>query len=64
LNSISAAFSINTNSGVSVDFTILSLHLAGVSSLAGAINFVSTIIGMRYPGLTYDRMPLFVCPYL
>lgn len=48
------------NSGISVDFTILSLHLAGVSSLAGAINFVTTIMGMRYPGLTYDRMPLFV----
>jgi cytochrome c oxidase subunit 1 len=34
---------IEVSSGMSVDFTILSLHLAGASSILGAINFVVTI---------------------
>ena len=48
------------NSGASVDFTILSLHIAGASSLLGAINFIVTIISMRVAGLNWDRLPLFV----
>ena len=46
--------------GPSVDFAILSLHLAGASSVLGAINFITTIINMRAPGMTLHRMPLFV----
>lgn len=46
--------------GASVDFAILSLHLAGVSSILGAINFITTIVNMRAPGMTLHRMPLFV----
>ena len=46
--------------GPSVDFAILSLHLAGASSVLGAINFITTIINMRAPGMTMHRMPLFV----
>jgi len=52
--------SIHGHDGPSVDMTIFSLHLAGVSSLLGAINFISTIINMRAPGITLHRMPLFV----
>lgn len=48
------------HSGASVDLTIFSLHLAGVSSILGAINFISTIINIRTPGITWDRLPLFV----
>ncbi|WP_119458518.1 cytochrome c oxidase subunit I [Rhodospirillaceae bacterium SYSU D60014] len=44
----------------SVDFAILSLHLAGASSLLGAINFITTIFNMRAPGMTLHKMPLFV----
>jgi cytochrome c oxidase subunit 1 len=44
----------------SVDYAILSLHLAGVSSLLGAVNFIATIVNMRAPGMTLHRMPLFV----
>lgn len=52
--------SIEIHSGPSVDLAIFSLHLSGVSSLLGAINFICTIFHMRVPGLTLDRLPLFV----
>ncbi len=45
--------------GAGVDFGILSLHLAGASSVLGAINFITTIFNMRAPGLKMHRMPLF-----
>lgn len=35
-----------SHSGLAVDNTIVSLHLSGLSSLLGAINLISTIIGM------------------
>jgi cytochrome c oxidase subunit 1 len=46
--------------GPSVDFAILSIHLAGASSILGAINFITTIFNMRAPGMTMHKMPLFV----
>jgi cytochrome c oxidase subunit I len=52
--------SIIAHSGPSVDLAIFSLHIAGISSLLGAINFISTIVNMRAPGLSFYRMPLFV----
>ena len=39
---------------------IFSLHLAGISSILGAMNFITTIFNMRTPGMTMDKMPLFV----
>lgn len=51
--------SIQGHDGPAVDLLIFSLHLAGASSLLGAINFISTIINMRSPGLSMHRMPLF-----
>uniref|UniRef100_UPI001EDE8B80 cytochrome c oxidase subunit I n=1 Tax=Tagiades menaka TaxID=1328962 RepID=UPI001EDE8B80 len=46
--------------GASVDLAIFSLHLAGISSILGAINFITTIINMRITNLSFDQMPLFV----
>jgi cytochrome c oxidase subunit 1 len=44
--------SVQAHSGASVDLAIFSLHLAGVSSILGAINFITTVINMRSPGIT------------
>jgi cytochrome c oxidase subunit 1 len=46
--------------GPAVDFVILSMHLAGASSILGSINFITTIFNMRAPGMTMHKMPLFV----
>jgi cytochrome c oxidase subunit 1 len=46
--------------GHGVDLWILSLHLLTIASLAGAINFVTTIHNMRTDGMTWMRLPLFV----
>jgi cytochrome c oxidase subunit I len=52
--------SVQAHSGPSVDLAIFRLHLSGISSLLGAINFLSTIYNMRAPGLSFHRLPLFV----
>jgi cytochrome c oxidase subunit 1 len=46
--------------GPAMDFVILSIHLAGASSILGSINFITTIFNMRAPGMTMHKMPLFV----
>ena len=39
---------------------LLSVAISGVASIMGAVNFVTTIVRMRAPGMTWFRMPLFV----
>ena len=51
---------IEAHSGPSVDLGIFSIHMAGVSSLLGAINFVTTVINMRVKHMEMHKMPLFV----
>ena len=41
------------------DLWILGIHLTGIASIIGAINFVVTIHNMRAPGMTWMRIPLF-----
>jgi cytochrome c oxidase subunit I len=57
---IYAPLSTSGHPGPAVDFAILSLHIAGASSITGAINFITTIFNMRAPGMTLHKMPLFV----
>ncbi len=44
--------------GHSTDYWTLSLLIAGVGSIGGAVNFIATIISMRCRGMTLSRMPL------
>jgi cytochrome c oxidase subunit I len=43
-----------------IDAWIFLIHLTGISSLLGAINFYATIANMRAPGMGWGRLPLFV----
>jgi len=43
-----------------VDAWIFLIHLTGLSSIVGAINFVATIHNMRAKGMGWGRMPLFI----
>jgi len=49
-------FSVNRG----LDYWSISLLVLGSSSVAGALNFVVTIINMRAPGMSMMRMPVFV----
>jgi group I intron endonuclease len=42
-----------------VDLAIFALHLSGVSSLLGAMNFITTILNMRSPGIRLHKLSLF-----
>ncbi|WLR53225.1 cytochrome c oxidase subunit I [Bacillus tianshenii] len=47
----------NTTHGT--DFYVLGLQISGLGTLISGINFLTTIITMRAPGMTFMRMPLF-----
>lgn len=47
------------NPGPGVDYWIWSLQVAGVGSLLSGINFFTTIIKNRAPGMTMFKMPIF-----
>jgi cytochrome c oxidase subunit 1 len=46
--------------GASTDYWILGILVAGIGSIASAINVIVTTISMRCPGMTFSRMPMFV----
>jgi cytochrome c oxidase subunit 1 len=50
--------------GMSIDMTILAVHILGASSIMGSINIITTILNMRAPGMTLMKMPLFVWTWL
>lgn len=52
-----ASLSIDS-AGHGIDFYALGLQISGAGTLISGINFVTTIINMRAPGMTYMRMPL------
>ena len=45
--------------GVGVDYYLWSLEISGIGTLLTGINFVTTILKMRAPGMSYLRMPMF-----
>ena len=55
---------LSVQGGMGVDFTILAIHMMGISSVLGAINVIATILNMRAPGMTLLKMPLFVWTWL
>jgi cytochrome c oxidase subunit I len=46
--------------GLNMDFYALALLFLTISTTAGAINFIITILRMRAPGMAISRMPLFL----
>jgi len=55
---------LSVQSGMGMDFTILSVHMLGISSILGSINVIATILNMRAPGMTMMKMPMFVWTWL
>jgi cytochrome c oxidase subunit 1 len=47
-------------SGEGQTFWAIGLHLLGLSSILGSVNFITTIVNMRAPGMTLWNMPLMV----
>ncbi|RYE76088.1 MAG: cytochrome ubiquinol oxidase subunit I, partial [Myxococcales bacterium] len=45
--------------GIGGDLWIMGLYLAGLGTILGSVNFITTIICMRAPGMTMFRMPIF-----
>jgi cytochrome c oxidase subunit 1 len=55
---------LSIQGGIGTDFTILSIHMMGISSVLSAINVIATILNMRAPGVTLMKMPLFAWTWL
>jgi len=46
--------------GRNIDYYALGLIFLGISTTGGAINFIVTILKLRAPGMTLNRIPIFV----
>src|SRR5205823_10608885 len=46
--------------GINLDFWGLAIVFVGISTTVGAVNFIVTAFKMRAPGMTINRVPLFV----
>jgi cytochrome o ubiquinol oxidase subunit 1 len=45
--------------GVGIDYYLWSLQISGIGTLLTGVNFVTTILKIRAPGMTLTRMPIF-----
>jgi cytochrome c oxidase subunit I len=46
--------------GLGQTLWVVAIYLNGASSVMGAVNYITTVLRMRAPGMTYLRMPLTV----
>ncbi len=46
--------------GDNMAFYAVGLQIVGIASLSAAVNFITTILNMRAPGMEFMRMPVFV----
>ncbi|HEX2850709.1 MAG TPA: cytochrome c oxidase subunit I [Acidimicrobiales bacterium] len=46
--------------GHGLDYYVMGLIITGIASTVGAVNFITTILNLRAPGMTLMRMPIFV----
>ncbi|MFI6149735.1 cytochrome c oxidase subunit I [Streptomyces sp. NPDC051109] len=45
--------------GIGADLWIMGLAVSGLSTILGSVNFITTIVCLRAPGMTLFRMPIF-----
>src|SRR5262249_42742719 len=45
--------------GMGADLWVMGLVLSGLGTILTSVNFTTTVIGMRAPGMTMFRMPIF-----
>src|SRR6201994_3627794 len=50
---------ITYSPGVGVDYYLWALQISGVGTLLTGVNFVTTVLKIPAPGMTYLRMPMF-----
>ena len=55
---LSALAQASPSSGAAQTWWLFGLTLVGISSMMGSVNYMTTIINMRAPGMTLFRMPL------
>ena len=51
--------SIQYSPGMNVSYWVVGLSILGISSILGGVNFITTIVNLRAPGMKLMRMPLF-----
>jgi len=50
---------ITYSPGVGVDYYLWALQISGVGTLLTGVNFVTTVLKIHAPGMTYTNMPIF-----
>ncbi|KGT84469.1 cytochrome oxidase subunit I, partial [Xanthomonas vasicola] len=55
---------LSLQGGYNVAFSVFAIHVAGVSSIMGAINIIATVLNMRAPGIDLLKMPIFCWAWL
>ncbi|MFF3690923.1 cytochrome c oxidase subunit I [Streptomyces sp. NPDC002187] len=51
--------SLDRSPGIGADLWIMGLALAGFGTILGSVNFLTTILALRAPGMTMFRLPIF-----